>query len=52
MGLKTPEILALLDVPYAILDADNLEPTVDHLLGTITQRCVPGALLVRPGVIQ
>jgi sulfopyruvate decarboxylase TPP-binding subunit len=52
MGLKTPEILALLDVPYAILEADKLEPTVDHLLGTITQRCVPGALLVRPGVIQ
>jgi phosphonopyruvate decarboxylase len=52
IGAKTPEILALLDVPYAILEPENLEPTLDRLLGTIAQRCVPGALLIRPGVIQ
>lgn len=52
MGAKTPEILALLDVPYAILEPHNLEPTLDRLLVTIEERSVPGALLVRPGVIQ
>lgn len=52
MGVKTPEILALLDVPYAILEPHNLEPTLDRLLVTIEERSVPGALLVRPGVIQ
>lgn len=52
MGVKTPEILALLDVPYAILEPRNLELTLDRLLATIKERSVPGALLVRPGVIQ
>jgi sulfopyruvate decarboxylase TPP-binding subunit len=52
MGVKTPELLALLDVPYAILEPHNLEPTLDRLLATIEECSVPGALLVRPGVIQ
>lgn len=51
MGVKTPEIFDLLDVPYAILESDNLESALDRLLATIEQRSVPGALLVRAGVI-
>ncbi len=51
MGVKTPEIFDLLDVPYVILASDNLESALDQLLTTIEARSVPGALLVRAGVI-
>ena len=52
MGTKTPEILKLLEVPYEILEPDNLEPALDRLLAAMTEQSVPGALLVRAGVIQ
>lgn len=52
MGVKTPQIFDLLDIPYACLESDNLELTLDRLLATIVQRAVPGALLVPAGVIQ
>jgi sulfopyruvate decarboxylase TPP-binding subunit len=52
MGVKTPEIFDLLGVPYQILEADNLEPVLDRLLATIKEQSVPGALLVRAGVIE
>ncbi len=52
MGVKTPEILDLLEVPYEILEPDNLELALDRLLGAIEVHSVPGALLVRAGVIE
>ncbi len=52
MGVKTPEIFDLLEVPYEILEPDSLEPTLDRLLATMEQRSVPGALLVRAGVLE
>ena len=52
MGVKTPEILDLLHVPYEILESDNLEPALDRLLATMVECSAPGALLVRAGVIQ
>lgn len=52
MGVKTPEILELLGIPYEILEADNLEPALDRLLAAIENHSVPGALLVRAGVIE
>ena len=52
MGVKTPKILDLLDVPYEILEKDNLEPALDRLLAAIEKRSAPGALLVRAGVIE
>ncbi len=52
MGVKTPEIFDLLDIPYELLESDNLESALDRLLATIIERSVPGALLVRAGVIQ
>ena len=51
MGVKTPEIFDLLEVPYEVLEPDNLEPSLDRLLTAMQQRSVPGALLVRAGVI-
>lgn len=52
MGVKTPEIFDLLGVPYEILESDNLEPALDRLLASIAEHSVPGALLVRAGVIE
>ena len=52
MGVKTPQIFDLLEVPYEILEPDNLEAALDRLLAIIEQRSVPGALLVRTGVIE
>ena len=52
MGVKTPEILDLLEVPYEILEPDNLELALDRLLGAIEVHSAPGALLVRAGVIE
>ncbi len=52
MGVKTPEILELLEIPYEILEPDNLESALDRLLASIEEHSVPGALLVRAGVIE
>ncbi len=52
MGTKTPEILELLGVPYEILEPDNLDSALDRLLSAMRENSVPGALLVRAGVIQ
>ncbi len=52
MGIKTPEIFDLLEVPYEVLGPDNLESTLDRLLMAIQEQSVPGALLVRTGVFE
>lgn len=52
MGTKTPEIFDLLEVPYEVLETDNLEPALDRLLTAIKEQSVPGALLVRAGVFE
>ena len=52
MGVKTPKIFDLLDVPYEILEPDNLVSALDRLLAAIKEQSVPGALLVRAGVIE
>ena len=52
MGVKTLEIFDLLGVPYQILEEDNLESVLDRLLAAIEEQSVPGALLVRAGVIE
>ena len=52
MGIETPQFFDLLDVPYEILESDNLESALDRLLAAINGHSVPGALLVHAGVIQ
>jgi phosphonopyruvate decarboxylase len=52
MGVKTPQIFDLLEIPYEIPEPDSLEPALDRLLAAIEERSVPGALLVRAGVIE
>ena len=51
MGVKTPEILDLLGIPCEIMDPEKLEAGLDRLLGKIRRDSVPGALLVRAGMI-
>ncbi len=52
MGAKTPQFFDLLEVPYEILEPDNLDSATDSLLASIKDRSIPGALLVRAGVIS
>ena len=52
MGVKTPDIFDLLEIPYEILEPDNLSTALDRLLSAIDEQSVPGALLVRAGVIE
>ena len=52
MGEKTPQFFDLLEIPYEILEAENLDSSLDRLLTSIKERLVPGALLVRAGVIS
>lgn len=52
MGEKTPDILELLGVPFEVLEATDLDGALDRLVEKIRRESVPGALLVRPGVIR
>ncbi len=52
MGEKTPEILAMLDVPFEVLEPQRLEDGLDRLTARMDERSVPGALLVRHGVLE
>jgi sulfopyruvate decarboxylase subunit alpha len=51
MGEKTSEILTMLDVPFEVLEPQNLDTGLDRLTALMDERTVPGALLVRHGVI-
>ena len=52
MGEKTTEFFDLLQLPYEILEQGRLEATLDLLLDAIERQSVPGALLVRSGVLE
>ena len=51
MGVKTPQIFELLEVPYGMVEPDNLEESVERVVSTMEELSVPGALLVRPGTL-
>jgi sulfopyruvate decarboxylase alpha subunit len=51
MGTKSPEILETLNIPFEILETENFEDCIDRLLVRIINESVPGALLVRPGIV-
>ena len=52
MGEKTTQVFDLLEIPYEILEPDNLDQALDSLLARIDEQSIPGALLVRAGVIK
>ena len=51
-GCEVPGIFDLLEVPYEVPEPDQLEHALDRLLAEIHRRSVPGALLIRPGVVD
>ena len=51
MGEKSPEILKTLDIPFELLEADGFKENIDRLLTTRTKKSLPGALLIRSGVV-
>ncbi len=51
MGPKTPDILDILEVPYAVLEEDNLEEVLESLVKAMDEESIPAALLVRKGII-
>jgi len=51
MGTESPEILETLNIPFEILETENFEDCIDRLLVRIINESVPGALLVRPGIV-
>ena len=52
MGVKSPQIFDLLEIPYEVPEPDQLADALDRLLAEIHKRSVPGALLIRPGVVD
>jgi len=52
MGEKTAKFLEVLDMPYRTLEQDNLEESLDELIAEMDERSIPGALLVRTGLIS
>ncbi len=52
MGPKTCDFLELMGVPYEVLEPENLDLILDRLLVTMDTESVPGALLVRHGIID
>jgi sulfopyruvate decarboxylase TPP-binding subunit len=52
MGERTTEFFDLLQMPYEILQPGELGTALDLLLGAIERQSIPGALLVRAGVLE
>lgn len=52
MGKKTPEFFNLLDMPYRVPDKDNLPGVLDELLAQMEIESIPGALIMRSGIVQ
>jgi len=52
MGKKTLDFFDLLEMPYKIPDEDNFGEVLDELLLQIRKYSIPGALIIRSGVIK
>ena len=52
MGTKTTEFFEMLDIPYEILENDNLGPALNRLIKEINDRSIPGVLLIKGGVLE
>ncbi|MQF80220.1 sulfopyruvate decarboxylase subunit alpha [SAR202 cluster bacterium AD-493-K16_JPT_193m] len=52
MGEKTPEMLLTLDMPVEQLEIEDWETILARLIDAIQEKSVPGALLVRAGLLS
>ena len=52
MGANSIEMFELLGIPCEVLESDDLEGPLDRLLSEIHDLQIPGALMVRAGVLE
>jgi sulfopyruvate decarboxylase subunit alpha len=52
MGAKTADMFSILDMPYEMLEEDGLDRSLDRLDSQMAEQSIPGALLVRSGVLS
>ena len=52
MGAKSTDMFSLLGIPFEMLEPDDLEGPLNRLLSEIDDRQIPGALMVRAGVLK
>lgn len=52
MGDISPKLLAMLQIPYQVLDVDTVRESIDWAAETLKQTKKPVALLLPPGVMK
>jgi hypothetical protein len=52
MGAKTADMFSMLDMPYEVLEEDGLDQSLDRLDSKMAEQSIPGALLVRAGMLS
>ena len=52
MGAKSTDMFGLLDIPCEVVEPDDLEGPLDRLISKIDDLQIPGALMVRAGVLK
>lgn len=52
MGEKTLSLLKELGIPFEVLEEDNLESSLEHLLSSIEKELIPVALILRMGIVE
>jgi len=52
MGAKTADMFSMLEMPYEVLKEDGLDRSLDRLDSQMAEQSIPGALLVRSGVLS
>ena len=52
MGEKTLSLLEELNIPFEVLKENNLESSLENLLGLMKQKETPVALILRKGIVD
>lgn len=52
MGEKTLSLLEEIRIPFEVLKEDNLESSLENLLGSIKEKQIPAALILRRGIVE
>mgnify|MGYP001044071470 FL=1 len=52
MGAKTADMFSMLEMPYEVLDEDGFDQSLERLDDQMAEQSIPGALLVRAGVLS
>ena len=52
MGEKTLSLLEEIGIPFEVLKKDNLEKSLENLLGMMEEKQIPGALILGKGIVE